>query len=163
MFDHCTTGLCSDNFNNFVVITLAQNCGSVTSSVIKPSRIVATFRLIIHSGLMKDSMLNPTNSVPRASSLSTHYTLVPYQNRARHSDSKKTERNSQSTTFSQHWKAHFNIQSFKHKSNTDKTPPSQSALRHAKRYGDKPADTKITTTQNHYGKLSFFETHFVSS
>jgi hypothetical protein len=37
--------------------------------------------------------------------------------------SKKTARNFQSTTFSQHWKSHFNVQSFKRKSITDKTLP----------------------------------------
>jgi len=73
---------------------------------------------------------------------SAHCTLVPYQNRAPHSDSKKMERNSQSTTFSQHEKPKFNIQSFKHKSNTDKALPSQSTIRRTKRYGHKPSRHK---------------------
>ncbi len=61
--------------------------------LIKPFRIVVTLRLIIDSGLQKGSMLNHTNSVPRAHLLfSAHCTSLPYQNHVGHSDSKKNRK-----------------------------------------------------------------------
>jgi hypothetical protein len=53
---------------------------------------------------------------------------------------KEQERNSQSTTSSQHEKSDFNIQNFKNKSNTDKTlPKPEHNTAHKKRYEHKPA------------------------
>jgi hypothetical protein len=48
-------------------------------------------------------------------------------------------------------------------SQTLQDTPSQSTIRHAKRYGHKPARHKDHNLKNQYGTPSFFETHFASS
>jgi hypothetical protein len=56
---------------------------------------------------------------------------------------KRQQGDFRSTTSSQHEKSDFNIQNFKHKSNTDKTlPKPEYTAAHRKRYGHKPARHK---------------------
>jgi hypothetical protein len=64
-----------------------------------------------------------------------------------HSDSKQTAKDFVIYYFSQHEKAQFNIQSIKHKSNTDETLPSQSPRR-TKRYERKPENQRSQQNKN---------------
>jgi hypothetical protein len=127
-------------------------------------RTIVTFRLIIASVLQKSSILNHTNEVLRASSLfrSLHVSaasepriVIVIPNKK----GKKFPKCDLQLTLEgafQHSKLQTQVKHWQ-----DAPKPERTAAH--KTQWTQTSNTKITITQNQYGKPSFFEKHHASS